>query len=134
MHHKVKGFETQFEVFQKITVASAVLDRPETAFSEIDRVLEAAVRYKRPVYLELPRDQVHARQVGPHRPPEGLPPSDPDALREAIDEAAALLTAARRPVILADVEIHRFGLQDELLTPGRVDRDADRHDASWARA
>jgi indolepyruvate decarboxylase len=27
-----------------------------------------------------------------------------------------LLTAARRPVILADVEIHRFGLQDDLLT------------------
>jgi indolepyruvate decarboxylase len=116
LHHKVKGFETQFEVFQKITVASAVLDRPETAFSEIDRVLEAAVRYKRPVYLELPRDQVGARQVTPHRPPEGLPKSDPDALREAIDEAAALLTAARRPVILADVEIHRFGLQNELLT------------------
>ena len=63
----------------------------------------------------MPRDQVHARQVEPHRPPEGLPPSDPDALREAIDEAAALLTAARRPMILADVEIHRFGLQDELL-------------------
>ncbi len=60
LHHKVKGFETQFEVFQKITAASAVLDRPETAFSEIDRVLEAAVRYKRPVYLELPRDQVQA--------------------------------------------------------------------------
>jgi indolepyruvate decarboxylase len=116
LHHKVEGFDTQFEVFQKITVASAVLDRPETAFSEIDRVLEAAVRYKRPVYLELPRDQVGARQVTPHRPPEGLPKSDPDALREAIDEAAALLTAARRPVILADVEIHRFGLQNELLT------------------
>ncbi len=71
LHHKVKGFETQFEVFQKITVASAVLDDPEHAFSEIDRVLEAAVRYKRPVYLELPRDLVHARQVAPHRPPSG---------------------------------------------------------------
>jgi indolepyruvate decarboxylase len=116
LHHKVKGFETQFEVFQKITVASAVLDKPETAFSEIDRVLEAAVRYKRPVYLEVPRDQVMARQIGPHSPPEGLPPSDPDCLREAVDEAAALLTAAKRPVILADVEIHRFGLQDDLLT------------------
>ena len=134
MHHKVKGFETQFEVFQKITVASAVLDRPETAFSEIDRVLEAAVRYKRPVYLELPRDQVQARQVGPHRPPEGLPPSDPDALREAIDEAAVLLTAARRPVILADVEIHRFGLQDELLDARRVDRACRSRPRSWARA
>ncbi|MGP0065352.1 MAG: alpha-keto acid decarboxylase family protein [Isosphaeraceae bacterium] len=115
LHHKVKGFETQFEVFQKITVASAVLDRPETALEEIDRVLEAAVRYKRPVYLELPRDQVHARLVKPHRPPEGLPPSDPDALREALDEATALLTSARRPMILADVEIHRFGLQGDLL-------------------
>jgi indolepyruvate decarboxylase len=115
LHHKVKGFETQFEVFEKITVASAVLDNPETALVEIDRVLEAAVRYKRPVYLELPRDQVMARQVKPHRPPVGLPPSDPDALREALDESVALLTAARQPVILADVEIHRFGLQDELL-------------------
>jgi indolepyruvate decarboxylase len=115
LHHKVKGFETQFEVFEKITVASAVLDDPLTAFHEIDRVLEAAVRYKRPVYLEVPRDQVNARPVAPHRTPEGLPPSDPDALREALDETAALLTAARRPMILADVEIHRFGLQDELI-------------------
>ena len=115
LHHKVKGFETQFEVFEKITVASAVLDNPETALGEIDRVLEAALRYKRPVYIEVPRDQVHARQVKPHRPPEGLPPSDPDALREALDETTALLSAARKPMILADVEIHRFGLQDELL-------------------
>jgi indolepyruvate decarboxylase len=116
LHHKVKGFETQFEVFEKITVAAAVLDDPSRAFQEIDRVLEAAVRYKRPVYLEIPRDQVHVRPAGPHRtPPAGLPPSDPDALREAVDEAAAMLTAAKRPVILADVEIHRFGLQDQLL-------------------
>src|SRR5262249_52621159 len=115
LHHKVKGFETQFEVFEKITVASAVLDDPLYAFNEIDRVLEAAVRFKRPVYLEIPRDQVLARQVSPHRAPAGLPPSDAEALREALDEAAAMLTAARRPMILADVEIHRFGLQDELL-------------------
>src|SRR3954452_17706862 len=115
LHHKVKGFETQFEVFEKITVASAVLDDPLTAFSEIDRVLEAAVRYKWPVYLEIPRDQVLARQLVPHRSPAGLPPSDPDALGEAVDEAAAMIKAARRPMILADVEIHRFGLQDELL-------------------
>jgi indolepyruvate decarboxylase len=115
LHHKVKGFETQFEVFEKITVASAVLDDPLNAFNEIDRVLEAALRYKRPVYLEIPRDQVQAQQLSPHRPPAGLPPSDPDALREALDEAAAMLSAARRPMILADVEIHRFGLQDDLL-------------------
>ena len=115
LHHKVRDFSTQFEVFEKITVASAVLDDPLTAFREIDRVIEAALRFKRPVYLEIPRDQVLARQVTPHRTPVGLPPSDPGALREAIDEAAALLLAAERPMILADVEIHRFGLQDELV-------------------
>src|SRR5262249_24468602 len=111
----VEGYETQSEGVDKITVASAVRDKPETALQEIDRVLEAAVRYKRPVYLELPRDQVMARQVKPHRPPVGLPPSDPDALREALEESVALLSAAKRPGILADGEIHRFGLQDELL-------------------
>ncbi len=115
LHHKVKDFDTQFAVFEKITAASAVLSDPLTAFAEIDRVLNAAVRYKRPVYLEVPRDMVLARQVTPHRPPEGLPPSDPDALREALDEAEAMLRSARRPMILADVEIHRFGLQDAML-------------------
>jgi indolepyruvate decarboxylase len=115
LHHKVKGFDTQLKVFEQITAASAVLDDPLTAFAEIDRVLGAAVRYKRPVYLEIPRDRVTARQFAPYRPPSGLPPSDPDALREALDETAALLMAAVRPMILADVEVHRFGLQDELV-------------------
>ncbi len=115
LHHKVKGFETQFEVFEKITVAATVLDDPLTAFSEIDRVFEAAVRYKRPVYIEIPRDMVLVKPESPHRPAAGLPPSDGDALREAVDEAAAMLTAAKRPMILADVEVHRFGLQDDLI-------------------
>ena len=115
LHHKVKGFETQFEVMEKLTVAATVLDDPMTAFAEIDRVLTACQRYKRPVYIEIPRDMVDARQVMPHRTQAGVPPSDPDALREALDEAERLLTGADRPMILADVEIHRFGLQDELL-------------------
>ncbi len=116
LHHKVKGFETQFEVMEKLTVASTVLLDPVTAFAEIDRVLTAAQRYKRPVYIELPRDMLDVRQVVPHRVQAGIPPSDPDALREALDEACRLLIQAERPMILADVEIHRFDLQDELLS------------------
>ena len=115
LHHKVRDFSTQHEVFEKITVASAVLDDPSRAFTEIDRVLAAALRYKRPVYLEIPRDMVQARWTTPHKPPAGLPPSDPEALREAVDEAVALLSKAGRPMILADVEVHRFGLQDDLI-------------------
>lgn len=116
LHHKVKDFDTQFDVFQKITAASAILDKPERAFDEIDRVVSAALRHKRPVYLEIPRDQVNVRRARSDRRIDRQPPGDPDALREALDETVELLSKAKRPVILADVEVHRLGLQERLLT------------------
>ncbi len=103
------------EVFEKITVASALLDDPLTAFREIDRCLEAADRYKRPVYLELPRDRVHSRALYPYHAPTEKPISDKQALKEAVDDAARLINAAERPVIIAGVEIHRFGLREEVI-------------------
>jgi TPP-dependent 2-oxoacid decarboxylase len=115
LHHKVREFDTQKRVFEQITVASAVLSDPDTALAEIDRVLHAALRYKRPVYLELPRDMVTAPGLAHHRSPEIHEASDLLALREALAEAAGMINAAKRPVVLADVELHRFGLQDELL-------------------
>src|SRR5213594_3030287 len=39
LHHMVRDFSTQREVFEKITVAAAVLDDPLTAPREIDRAL-----------------------------------------------------------------------------------------------
>lgn len=115
LHHKVRDFRTQLEVFERLCVAGAELDDPLTAFSEIDRVLAAAARFKRPAYIEIPRDMVH---VVPHiahafHPQE--PVSDPEATAEAADEAAELIGRSQRPMILAGVEIHRFGLQDRLL-------------------
>jgi indolepyruvate decarboxylase len=115
LHHKVRDFNTQREVFEKITVATASLDDPLTAFREIDRCLEAADRYKRPVYLELPRDRVRAKGLFPHQPTEEKPGSDRDALREALEEAANLVNSCQRPIIVAGVEMHRFGLGDEVV-------------------
>jgi indolepyruvate decarboxylase len=115
LHHKVRTFETQREVFEKITVASAVLDDPLTAFREIDRCLEAAVRYKRPVYLELPRDRVRTEGLYPHVPKVEKPASNKKVLQEALDDATRLINASQQPVIIAGVEIHRFGLRAEVL-------------------
>ena len=115
LHHKVRDFNTQREVFEKITVASASLDDPLTAFREIDRCFEAAVRFKRPVFLELPRDRVRTEALFPHKPKTDTPVSDRNALREAIAEAANAINSAKQPVIIAGVEIHRFGLQDEVI-------------------
>ncbi len=115
LHHRVRDFNTQREVFEKITVATALLDDPLTAFREIDRCFEAAVRFKRPVYLELPRDRVRSTALFPHKPSLETPCSEKEALREAITEAAATINRAKRPVIIAGVEIHRFGLQDAVI-------------------
>lgn len=115
LHHKVREFDTQRKVFEQLTVASAVLGDPQTAFQEIDRVLHAVLRYKRPVYIELPRDMVARRGMKHHFPARFHETSDPAALAEALEEAVGMINAARQPVILADVEVHRFGLQELLL-------------------
>ncbi|GKS58512.1 preprotein translocase subunit Tim44 [Nitrospira sp.] len=116
LHHMVRDFETQKEVFEKITVAAEILDDPLTVVRQVDRALEALQRYRRPIYLEIPRDMVHAplpkltteRQVSEEA-------SDPAALAEALSEVRMMLSTAKRPVILAGAEVGRFGLQEELV-------------------
>lgn len=115
LHHKVREFDTQKRVFEQLTVASTVLNDPQTAFHEIDRVLHAALRFKRPVYIELPRDLTAEPRIRHHRPGEFHEESHGRTLRAALAEAAEMINGAKKPVILADVEVHRFGLQNALL-------------------
>jgi TPP-dependent 2-oxoacid decarboxylase len=110
IHHKVRTYDTQHRVFQELTAAAAVLDTPENALREIDRVLDAVLRLKRPGYIELPRDIVE-HQV-PRMPPLRVPPeaSDPRSLQAALAEATAWIASARQPVIFLGVELSRFDL------------------------
>ena len=115
LHHKVREFDTQFKVFQQLTIASTVLSDAQSAFQEIDRVLHAALRFKRPVYIELPRDMVDVPGNPHHEPRPIHEASNPATLAAALADARVMINAARRPVILADVEVHRFDLQKVLL-------------------
>ena len=126
LHHKVRDFDTQQKIFEHITVDSVLVDNPRTAAKDIDRVLSSATRYKRPVYIELPRDKVSI----PIYQEQYLDPSttysktakieegyetDMDSMQEALAEATAMINSSKQPVIIAGVEIHRFGLQHKLL-------------------
>jgi indolepyruvate decarboxylase len=115
LHHCVEGFDTQREVFERLTVASCALEDPLIAFREIDRVLAACLRYKGPVYIELPRDFVTQTPLFHHTPTIAEPHSEPRALAEAVAEAADMLRRSQRPIIIAGIEVHRFGLDDLLL-------------------
>lgn len=116
LHHKVRSFLTQKLIYEQITVASALLNDPIMAFDEIDRVFYSVYRYKRPVYIELPRDMVDVCGHPHNRPGDGVMPSDMDVLRAAVNEAVEFINESENPVIIAGVELHRFGFQDKLLT------------------
>jgi indolepyruvate decarboxylase len=114
LHHKVKTFETRYKVFEQLTVAAAILDNPETACHEINRVLGAAICYRRPIYIELPRDMV-LKKVVPLIPTVSPVEMDAQPVLEAIREAEEMINNARKPVIVAGVELMRYGLGGPLL-------------------
>jgi TPP-dependent 2-oxoacid decarboxylase len=124
LHHKVKDFDTQQKVFEHVTVDSVVLDNSKTAVENIERVLSSARKYSRPLYIELPRDIVSA----PIPPIYETNDADDKAaklwdkpneyeteMQEALQESTTIINSSKQPVIVAGVEIHRFGLQDKLL-------------------
>lgn len=127
LHHKVKDFDTQQRIFEHITIDSVLIDNSLTAAKDIDRVLSSAIRYKRPVYIELPRDKISEPiYQDPHIDLHSVSPrtttttkveleTDIDSMQEALAEATAMINSSKQPVIIAGVEIHRFALQDKIL-------------------
>jgi indolepyruvate decarboxylase len=109
LHHRVRDFSTQREIFSRITVASTALEDPLTAYDEIDRVIHAVERYKRPGYM------MNVSRPHEHRDRDIAELTDFAALQECMAEAVTMLNSSQRPVILAGVEIHRFGLQQGLV-------------------
>ena len=115
LHHRVREFSTQHDMFAHITVAHTALEDPLTAYHEIDRVLDAVERYKRPGYIEVPRDMVDVVRPHRRRSVDIAELTDQAALGECMAEAVAMINGAKQPVILAGVEVHRFALQDALM-------------------
>ena len=117
LHHKIKTFDTQLDVYRDLTVAQAVLSNPRTAAEEIDRVIAAMVAAQRPGYIEVPRDMV---DLPIHRPEGGvkveLPPVDPKRLELAVSESLDRLEGAGDAVAIAGVLAARRGLGGDLLS------------------
>lgn len=117
LHHQAKTLDSQFRIFQEITCDQVRLDDAARAPADIARVLGNCVRNSLPVYIEIPRDMV-ARPCAPvlREAPRAV---DADALAACVDEILGRLRAARAPVLMAGVEVRRFGLEDKVAELSR---------------
>lgn len=116
LHHKVKNFDTQLEVFKDITIAQAVLNNPLTITQEIDRVLGEMIAFQRPGYIEVPRDMVDIPVLdSPESLIIPLPKVNQKRLELAVSEALEMLEGAGEAVAIAGVMAVRRGLSGDLL-------------------
>lgn len=106
VHHQVKSFDSQLKVFREVTQYQAVLDDPEAAAEQVRYAIDVCRLFSLPVYLEVPRDMVDREiHLSPVRQLEVA--ASPGAVEEAAGEVLRKLAAARRPVMVVGVEIHR---------------------------
>lgn len=112
LHHKVRTFDTQRRIFEEVTCANTVLLDAQTAASEIIRVVQEVRAQCRPGYIEIPFDIVDLPIEAPLMRNVPPPESDPENLEAAMEDAISFINKAQRPVIIADVELHRHGLTD----------------------
>ena len=115
LHHSVKDLNSQLNIFKEVTVAQCVLDDPQSAPYEIDRVIAACLKHKRPVYIEFPRDMIHSKCLIPPPKTEIISSKSNEIFNEALKEAVEMIKAAKKPVILAGVEIRRYHVENEFL-------------------
>jgi len=120
IHHQAREIESQFRIFGEVTCAARVLTDPRSAAHDLHEVTRAIWAEQRPGYIEIHRDMVD-REI---EVPEELiawdghfqfHPSDAHKVEEAARETAAMFNGARRPVMIAGIEIHRFKASAELI-------------------
>ena len=117
LHHQAKTLDSQFQIFREITCDQVRLDDAERAPADIARVLANCLQRSEPVYIEIPRDMVSL----PCAPVVAAVAAAPDqeALNACVDEILEHLRAANSPVLMAGVEVRRYGLEEQVAELSR---------------
>ncbi|MEK9656862.1 MAG: thiamine pyrophosphate-binding protein [bacterium] len=115
IHHKSVAYDTQFKIFSELTCYSAVLDNPETNAQAILSAIYHAMLYKRPVYLECPRDMFLSKIKRPGSMTFKRPKSKTVSLLAAKKALYRRLDSAKKSAILLGTDIQRYSFQDQVL-------------------
>jgi indolepyruvate decarboxylase len=111
-HHSIDDLQADEEIFKHVTVGAITLSTSVGAAEQIDNLIVQALTHQRPVYIACYKE-VWAE---PCPQPSATPltalvtKSEPLALQNALTQAWMQITAAKKPLIFAGVEILRHGL------------------------
>lgn len=113
LHHNFqKPDYYSFErAFSNVVETTAYLDENNAKF-EIDRIIEVMVKTRKPVYVAIPVDICHLNIDDDV--PEIRLVSDKENLEKVVSHICSVVEKSKKPVILADFIVKRFGLQNEL--------------------
>jgi len=110
VHHSLGDgdFSNIADVYREFT-ACQVNITPENASFEIDRAILTALRTSKPVNIQLPSnityltietDMEHLAPI--------IPSSDPERLKSALEKTMKMYKAAKRPLVLVDMDVDRL--------------------------
>jgi indolepyruvate decarboxylase len=111
-HHSTGNFSADLDVYSHVTVAAEILSTSAGAPERIDRLLVAAISHRRPVYIACYEEVWGEPCPRPSEKPLKplIPVSETLALENAANQAWSQISASKSPLILAGVELLRFGL------------------------
>lgn len=113
VHHSLGDGEsnTFMEMATPIVCASTILT-PENCVQEVERVIEAALENRRPVYIAIPHDYVNENISSFTAPKRKTVKSDPATLEEVVSIIENKLSNAKQACIMPGFLVDRFGFKD----------------------
>lgn len=112
LHHQAKSLDSQLEIFKQITCEQIQLLDADDAPELIAQALYKCKRFSRPVYIEVPRDQVSVPCAGVVAiEAEQI---DQEALHACVSDVLGMLNDASSPVLMVGVETRRYGLEEKV--------------------
>jgi TPP-dependent 2-oxoacid decarboxylase len=121
LHHLIhqplkQADKTQLEIFKNVTIAQTILTNSSTAAEQIDVIIAKCIETKKPIYIEIPCDQVNTPIVNlKNNASYFFKKDNQDQLAKALKILLNVLKESQRPFIWAGHEIQRYGLSSQLL-------------------
>src|ERR1700720_1428680 len=116
LHHTMDNSDLsyQYEVFRQVTCKAVRIVHPDTAPQLIDEAISAALRERKPAYIEIPCN-LSAAPCSEPAPFSMLPawqPSNARMLTDAVARASDLVAQAKKPILLAGAHLRSYGAID----------------------